>query len=133
MSDRLRFHLGDLLSITSGVLVSPSHIGGVYQVIDGITGQAHLTHQLPRASEEIRPYLLEQLPFLADVDVPRGFSSEAEVITWLAEATAQYGEYHEVTPMPFGAYVGREPIAELQEMAPGMEIIQVDPGEDNHG
>lgn len=133
------FHVGDLLSVTDGRLVSPSHIGGVYEVVDFVTGEAHLTHQLPRVCETVRPWLLEQYPWLADVvfdfDVPDGADREdAEriVFGWLAGVSARYGEMHEVTPMPLGMYVGREPIAELQELAPHARIITLDvPGGDS--
>lgn len=133
MADTKRFHLGDLVSVYTGTLVSPNHIGGVYNVCDFVTGQSHMTHQLPRASEAIRPWLLEQHPWLADVvvdlDIPDGASRDDAwliVATWLDQAAARWGEYHEVAAMPFGMYVGREPIAELREMAPHAEIIGVE-------
>jgi hypothetical protein len=52
------FHLGDLLSVTTGILVSLDHIGGVYRVVDFVTGQQHMTHQLPRACGVVNPWLL---------------------------------------------------------------------------
>ena len=132
------FHLGDLLSVTTGRLVSPNHIGGVYDVCDFVTGESHMTHQLPRVSREVvTPWLLEQYPWLADIevpefDIPRDASQEDAgriVAEWLAGPVAQYGEMHEVTAVPFGTYVGRDPIAELQEMAPHAQIITVDLGD----
>ena len=133
MAETKRFHLGDLVSVNSGVLVSPNHIGGVYDVVDFVTGQAHMTHQLPRASETVRPWLVQQHPWLTDVvidfTIPDGASRDEAwliVSTWLEKATAQWGDYHEVESMPFGMYVGREPIAELREMAPHAQIIGVE-------
>lgn len=128
------FHLGDLVSVVTGRLVSPNHIGGVYDVCDFITGEQHMTHQLPRACDAVKPWLFEQLPWLADItvpefDIPSGASREDSmriVLDWLAGPAAQYGEQHEVKPLPFGAYVGREPIAELREMAPHAQIIAVE-------
>jgi hypothetical protein len=132
MSNTETFHLGDLLSITSGILVSPDRIGGVYRIVDFVTGQQHLTHQLPRASQVVKPWLIQQHPWLDEITVPSSLSSEAEVFGWLATATGRWGEHHEVTRMPFGMYVGRDPIAELREMAPHAQIIQVEmPPEDN--
>lgn len=119
------FHIGDLLSITTGRLVSPRHIGGVYDIIDFITGVAHMTHQLPRAGEAIKPRLLQQHPWLADITVPDGLERDEVFGPWLAEIVAKHGETHLVTAMPFGEYVGREPIAELREMAPNTPIIAV--------
>jgi hypothetical protein len=59
------------------------------------------------------------------VKIPK-LSGEAEVLAWLAVATAQWGEYHEVAPMPFGMYMGREPLSELFAMAPHMKIIPIE-------
>jgi hypothetical protein len=128
------FHIGDLLSVTTGRLVSPDHIGGVYNVVDFVTGQAHMTHQLPRACDEVSPELHRQHPWLADITVPEfdipsdATRDEAErvVLAWTGEVAAQYGAIHEIEALPVGAYVGREPIAELREMAPHAEIITVE-------
>lgn len=122
------FHLGDLLSVTDGHLVSPDHIGGVYNVVDFVTGEKHMTHQLPRACDVVKPWLLEQHPWLADITVPDDLRSKEAVESWLAVATESHGSFHAVEPMPFGMYVGREPIAELQEMAPHAQIIEVETG-----
>jgi hypothetical protein len=128
------FHIGDLISVTTGRLVSPRHIEGVYDVCDFVAGQPHMTHQLPRACDEIKPWLLEQFPWLTDIEVPQ-FDMPSEVSRddsmrivgeWLTGPAAQYGEFHSVQPMPFGAYVGRDPIAELHEMmGPQAKIIGV--------
>lgn len=133
------FHIGDLLTVVDGRLVSPNHIGGVYEVVDFVTGQQHMTHQLGRAAQVVKPWLLEQHPWLTDVEfsyeIPDGASNEQAgdiIATWLAGEAAVWGEFHEVEPMPFGAYVGREPIAELREMAPHAEIISVElPGDES--
>jgi hypothetical protein len=105
--------------------VSPDHIGGVYNVIDFVTGQPHMTHQLGRATDVVRPFLLEQHPWLSEISVPDGLGSEEKVYAWLATATNRWGESHEVKPMSPGMYVGRDPLEELMEMAPHAEIIPV--------
>ncbi len=119
------FHIGDLITVVDGHLVSPDHIGGVYNVIDFVTGQAHMTHQLPRAALEVTPWLLKQHPWLADITVPDSLGTEAAVKEWLAPVIERYGERHAVEPMPSGAYVGREPIAELVEMVGPERVIPV--------
>ena len=60
-----QFHLGDVLSITTGRLVSPRHIDGVYDILNFMTGDNLFTHQLPRAFDECKPYLVAQFPQLA--------------------------------------------------------------------
>lgn len=44
--------LGDVLSVTQDALVSRSHIGGVYEILNFMTGDNLFTHQLPRAAAE---------------------------------------------------------------------------------
>lgn len=118
------YHLGDLLSITTSRLVSPDGMDGVYRICDGVTGQQHFTHQLPRAARTIDPYLREQLPWLNEIEAPE-FDGPNEVSPWLAGMVERYGEFHEVPPMPFGAYVGREPLAELEETVGPERVIPV--------
>ena len=121
-----KFHLGDLLSVTDGHLVSPDHIDGVYRIIDYTTGIPHFTHQLPRGAEACKPYLIEQHPWLSKITVPGTLRGESEVASWLAGSVAEYGEFHEVNPLPFGVYVGREPFAELEELVGKDRIIPVE-------
>lgn len=127
MTETVRdFHLGDLLTVTTGHLLSPRGVDGLYDIIDFVTGVPHYTHQLPRGADAVRPWLLEQHPWLADVVVPESaLESEATVLTWLATATAEHGEKHPARAMPEGAYVGRNPFTELAEMAPDAEIVVV--------
>lgn len=120
-----RFHLGDLLSVTDGKLVSPDHIDGVYNLVDFVTGQQHMTHQLPRAADVVKPWLLEQHPWLADIVVPAGLGSKEAVMSWLATATGVVGSFHEVTAMPFGMYVGRDPMLEAEEMVGQDRVLRV--------
>lgn len=117
------FHLGDLVSVVTGRLVSPRLMDGVYDVVDYVTGQAHYTHQLPRACKEIAPELIRQHPWLARVTVPEWVDNDESCARWLRRVTERWGTNHEVEPLPLGAYVGREPIAELREKAPQAEII----------
>ncbi|WP_223690091.1 DUF7736 domain-containing protein [Leifsonia poae] len=57
------FHIGTILTITSGKLISP--IGTVYEICDWMTGESTMTHQLPRVSREIEGTLRGQHPDLA--------------------------------------------------------------------
>lgn len=120
------FHLGDILSITTGRLVSPDHMDGIYRIIDYMTGVPHFTRQLPRGAEACKPHLFEQHSWLSGVIPPVQFRDKTHVDTWLSEMVGRYGERHEVAPIPAGAYVGREPISELAEMVGPEKVIVVE-------
>lgn len=93
-----RFHLGDLLSVTSGRMLAPDGMAGMLRL---------LRHVEPRGvvpAEQVRPWaervtveLVTQHPWLWDVHVP---ADESELATWFDEAVAAHGEWHEVTALP---------------------------------
>lgn len=116
------FHVGDILSITTGRLVSPRHIEGVYDILNHLTADNLFTHQLPRASRECEPYLRERFPDLAAVETPEEFKDPEHVRRWLAEVVEQHGEMREVEAMRDGVHEYRDPVAELEEMAPGRVV-----------
>jgi hypothetical protein len=118
-----KFHLGDVLSITTGRLVSPRHMDGVYDILNFMTGDNLFTHQLLRASDECKPHLLAQFPQLAAVDAS-GVNGKNHV-KWLTEQVAKYGEEFEVKPVPKGTHQFKNPIAEAAEMMGGPEKIIV--------
>ncbi len=53
-----RFHLGDVLSMTTGKLLSPSLMDGIYRIAQHLAGEPVWTHQLGRVMNESRPHLL---------------------------------------------------------------------------
>lgn len=125
------FHLGDILSISTGYLVAPEHIDGVYKILNFMTGDNLFTHQLPRACRECAPHLIRQFPWLAEIQ-PEGFATPASVEPWLAAQVERYGAYHEVEAIPRDDHDVIDPISELQQMAPDIQIIPVviDPDHD---
>ena len=128
------FHLGDVLSITTGALVSPRHMDGVYDILNWMTGDSLFTNQLPRAMDECQGPLLAQHPDLAAIVLPDCGNSRAEakanVERWLAEQVAVYGETREVTPLDPADHTQMDPFTELRKMAPHAEIITVEvPGD----
>lgn len=119
------FHLGDILSITTGCLVSPRHIDGVYDILNHMTGDNLFTHQLPRAADECKPHLLAQHPDLANVEVPDEFDGKDHVYEWLAEQVRIFGEYRDVVPLADTDHTRIDPVAEMRMMRPDMPIIGV--------
>lgn len=118
------FHLGDLLSITTQALVSPTGMDGVHQILDFLVGEPLWTHQLPRACDECAPELLQQFPFLAEIEAPT-FRDEAHVFVWLAEQCDKYGTFFEVSPLAAADHTSIDPLAELKMIAPDMPVIPI--------
>lgn len=59
-----KFHISDVLSVTTGRLVSSRHMDGIYEILNFLTGDKLFTHQLPRAMRECEPWLKTQFPQL---------------------------------------------------------------------
>jgi hypothetical protein len=120
------FDLGDVLSITTGRLVSPRGMDGIYDLLNFMTGDDLMTHQLPRATDECAPKLLEQHPDLAEVPVPEMFGGEAHVRSWVAEQVERFGATREVEPLDPADHTPIHPLTELLMMAPGKPVIVVE-------
>ena len=105
------FHLGDILTITTGRLVSKRHMDGVYDILNFMTRDNLFTHQLGRASNECKPVLLAQHPQLAAVtgdDVtPENFKE------WIEARCAEFGEELMVQQLPEHAHEVINPMSEL--------------------
>lgn len=108
-----QFHLGDVLSVTTGRLLSPNGIAGVYAILNFMTGDTVFTHQLGRFADECKPYLLKQHPGLAAVDHSEVTSDYWNA--WLTDQVLKFGEQLEVQPLPEGEHYYIEPISELAE------------------
>lgn len=123
------FHIGDILSITTKpkVLVSPDGIDGVFRILNFMTGDTLYSHQLSRAANECKPYLLEEHPWLHEID-----SSTVDENTWrswLEQQVEQYGEQHSVRPIHPEDHDRKYALQELREMRPDADIIELRPDE----
>lgn len=110
-----RFHVGDVLSVLTGRIHGPNGIGGVYEILNHMTGQSLFTHQLPRAAEACRPFLAATFPGLP----VHGFYADIDA------AAKLYGEFHEVPALPVGLYEPADPLAELSGMVGQARVIPV--------
>jgi hypothetical protein len=100
------FHIGDILTACTGVFCTPNGMGGLYDILNWMTGRDLLTHQLPEAGRECRDDLRRQHPDLAGVSVPQ-FANETEGLAWIAWQVAIFGETREVAPLNAGNRAGR--------------------------
>jgi hypothetical protein len=111
MTQHKQFHLGDILSITTGKLLSQSKMDGVYNILNFMTGEELYTHQLGRAAEVCRPYLLAYFPEFKDVNWEK--DSGVPVMAWLDVNCKAFGELHLVTQLPEGVYTSVDVLTEL--------------------
>lgn len=125
------FHIGDVLTITSGVLVSPRHVDGIYDICSHMTGEDVFTHQLPRVAEEIEGDLRRQHPELCATQVPEGMDSEEAVMKFLAGLYEEFGEYVEVRSINDPAdHTSIDPIAEMRMRNSNATIIGIRTSDD---
>jgi len=117
------FHLGDILSVTTGILVSPDHMGGVYKILNFMTGENLFTHQLPRVCNEAKPILIKQHPWLAEV-TGEGITGD-NWKPWLDGLVAAHGEFLSVSPMNRDEHERIDPISELAEKIHPDNIITI--------
>jgi hypothetical protein len=122
------FHLGDLLSLSTGRLVAPGGFSHVHRLVEFLAGGPVWTHQLPAATDALLPGLISQHHWLVEIAAPETFDDEAHVWRWLDEQIAQYGEHHEVTTLEAGW--SRDPVADLTAMVGRDRVIPVIVGDE---
>ena len=127
------FPLGTVLSVTDGRLLSPDGIGGIYAILNFLTGDDLFTHQPPRASDECRPWLLRQhswldgpeirselaeLGLLLAKDRAAGPSADPEAVVrgWLAKLEGRFPANIPVEPIPTDDHDVIDPIEEAERM-----------------
>ncbi len=120
------FHVGDILSLMTGFLVSPSGMDGLHSLAEYMAGESVWTHQLPRVMDECKEPLGNQFPDLRDVAVPERFDGADHVWRWLAEVTDKHGETRMVAPLPSVDHTSVDPLAELKMMAPHVQVLAVE-------
>jgi hypothetical protein len=128
MTETRTFHLGDLLSVSSGCLVSPRHIDGVYDILGFMTGRQLWTHELPRARDECRPSLLDQHPWLAAID--ESSVNRETWRAWIDEQVSKYGEQHSVRPIGWNQLAEQSPIDTAVEAFGEDRVIVVEQPEE---
>lgn len=117
------FHLGDILSITTGIMMSPRHMDGIADILKFMTGDVLYTHQLPRARLECAPFLLKQHPQLENISFePITAENYSAVLEGLC---AEYGEQLLVTKLPLHAHEVIDPMSEMAEKVHPDKIFPV--------
>jgi hypothetical protein len=129
-TDSRSFHISDVLTITSGRLLSTRHMDGLYDILGFATDSSPFTHQLPRLCDEVEPYLRAEHPELAKVEVPETFAGEtrdevkASVDAWLETLYPTFGTEVIVHRIPAEAHQSINPLRELiDKMGPDKVVV----------
>lgn len=133
------FHLGDILTITHGRLLSPTKMEGVYRILSFVVGDDVYTHQIPRVVRECKPWLLRQHPQLGSPEVdfevaklglmletPSG-SPDPETLVrgWLLGMVARYGATLPVEPIPMDDHDRIDPVVEAERLFEAERVVAV--------
>jgi hypothetical protein len=117
------FPLADVLTVTTGRLLSHDHMDGLYRILNYLTGDNLMTHQLGRAAETCRPALIRQHPWLADVAPPEDIDMP-DLFAWLAAQESIHGDALILAPIADWRRV--DPIGELVARFGPERVIVVD-------
>lgn len=109
------FHIGDILSVMTGAVLSESGMGGIYKIMSHILGsQAVSTIGMAANAPRARQFLAEKLPWVKDIDFPElppEMSREdraAFVRDFVQAAAEKYGTYHQVGQLAVKPELGPE-------------------------
>lgn len=127
-----KYHISDLLTVTTGRLVSNRHMDGIYDILGHLSGEDGLfTHQLLRVMKEVEPWLEAQFPTLMkDSDFMVGElarldntleerpNDPANIAEWVESVRVNAGlpEWIPVYAMSEDMHTRIDPIAEAKAM-----------------
>lgn len=115
----------DVLSTITGVLVSEGGIGGVYEVLNFMTGEGVYTHQLPRIGREATKAMVAQRPDLAAAVAEADQVNSGNWREWAAKWVERYGPTIAVPRMTVDEHESIDPLSELAEKVPPERRIVV--------
>ena len=123
MSKAREFHIGTVLSVVTPKLVSPDGMFGVQEFVEFMAGEPIWTHQLVRVAKECRQFLLEQHPFLVEIDA--SIVTQDNWLQWLNQQIEEHGSLLSVRPLPPNRHERIDPVSELAETAHPDRIMVV--------
>lgn len=119
------FPIDAVMSTLTGVLVSENGIGGVYEVLNWMTGESVYTHQIPRISHEARPVMIALYPDMQAAIEEAAHVNGQNWRQWLATWTDRYGAEIAVPVMNIAEHERIDPMSELAEKVSPDRIITI--------
>jgi len=109
-----KFHLSDILMVTTNRLLRPGGMEGIYNILSFMTSDRVYSIQLSRVVLECRPYLFNSMPWLREIDASG--VDESNWKEWMAGMVNKYGKFHDVETIPMDDHDIIDPHVELAEM-----------------
>lgn len=142
MAETKRFPLDEVLSISTGRLVAARHIDAIYEILNWMTGDSLFTHQLGRACQECRPWLLRWFPelekatgalALLDADVELEGPTKGCAL-WVGKlALMGLPQHYDLPRIPADDHERKDAIQEAVELFGEDRVIVVQPGDGRGG
>lgn len=110
MAEPRDFPLSDILTVTTGRLLSRDGIEGVYRILRYLTGDQIMTHQIPDVIDACHLPVLAQHPQLLDV-VPVANADLDRIDAWLTVQESRFGST--LPLLPVEGWERRDPVGEL--------------------
>lgn len=129
MAETKLFTTDKVMSVVTDVLVC--EIGGVYEVLNWMTGESLFTHQLPRAGREAVPVILAMHPHLQSAIDEAEQVNGGNYQTWLATWIDRFGPEIAIPRMTIDQHERIDPLSEAAEHFAPQNIIVAKVGEDD--
>lgn len=134
MYETRNFHIGAILSITTGFLMpTPDYdhpMDALYDILNFMTQDNLYTHALPRAANECKPYLIDAFPHWPHKVHADQVNSEEKSERFLASCVNLYGAYHAVTQIPRDDHDYIHPIQEAVDLIGEDRVIVIEVADD---
>lgn len=117
------FATADVLSTITGRLIG--NIGGVYEVLNWMTGESVFTHQLPRVGREATPVIIAAHPQLQQAVDEAEQVSQENWKQWRQTWEDRYGPTISVPKFTAATHEHIDPMSELAEKVHPDKIIPV--------
>ncbi|MCV7208347.1 hypothetical protein [Mycolicibacterium canariasense] len=120
-----RFPVPSVLYVSTGGTAGlcDSHgLAVVQELLGHMTGHPIFLHQIPRAVDVCRKYLVDQYPWLEALQPTNAQAGDARKLAhWVAKVIAARGETLLVSALPGGAYAYMSPVDEFcEQLADGV-------------
>lgn len=105
-----QFHLGDIISVYTGIMVSRSRMDGVFEFLNHMSGERLSLQQLADVKDLAKPELEKQFSWLKDAAAQVEADFAAGIVGTTQDSTnsyvdgiaQHYGAHHSVKPLPNG-------------------------------